>query len=228
MFPHLTILAAICQAIAFASVAVIVLDEFISQPKMMAIMRIVWPVTALYAGPLAVVAYWKLGRAGHHDMHQQKEGGGQQHQHASWSSVLKSTSHCGAGCTLGDILGESLVFLLGLKIAGEALYAEFVVDLVVAYLFGIVFQYFSIVPMKHLSPGKGIVEAIKADTLSLLAFQVGMYGFMALNRFVLTGGALHPNMPAYWLMMQIAMLVGFGTSMPANYFLVRSGIKEAM
>jgi hypothetical protein len=55
---------------------------------------------------------------------------------------------------------------------------------VVGYVFGIVFQYFTIAPMRGLSPGKGIMAAIKADTLSLTAWQIGMYGFMAIAHFV--------------------------------------------
>ena len=33
--------------------------------------------------------------------------------------------------------------------------------------------------MRNLSVGEGLVQAVKADTLSLTAWQVGMYGFMA-------------------------------------------------
>ncbi len=36
-------------------------------------------------------------------------------------------------------------------------------------------------PMRDVSAGEALVAAIKADTLSILAFQVGMYGFMALR-----------------------------------------------
>jgi ABC-type multidrug transport system permease subunit len=32
----------------------------------------------------------------------------------------------------------------------------------------------------------------------------------------------------YWLMMQIAMVVGFLTTYPANWWLIRRGIKEKM
>jgi hypothetical protein len=37
--------------------------------------------------------------------------------------------------------------------------------------------------MRGLSVGQGLLAAIKADTLSLTAWQVGMYGFMALAHF---------------------------------------------
>ena len=40
--------------------------------------------------------------------------------------------------------------------------------------------------MRGLSPGAGIVAALKADTLSLISWQVGMYGFMALAQFAVS------------------------------------------
>ncbi len=39
--------------------------------------------------------------------------------------------------------------------------------------------------MRKLSPGQGIVCALKADALSLMAWQVGMYSLMAALQFVL-------------------------------------------
>jgi len=94
---------------------------------------------------------------------------------------------------------------------------------------GIVFQYFSIKPMRNLGPMERIVAAIKADTLSILAFQVGMYAWMALVYFVLFPEQhLKPFDPRYWLMMQIGMICGFATSYPMNWWLIRTGLKEAM
>jgi hypothetical protein len=52
-----------------------------------------------------------------------------------------------------------------------------------AYAFGIVFQYFTISPMRGLSFRQGLIAAIKADTPSLTAWQLGMYGFMAIAYF---------------------------------------------
>jgi putative flippase GtrA len=92
-----------------------------------------------------------------------------------------------------------------------------------------VFQYFSIKPMRNLSPIQGIWAAIKADTFSISAFQLGMYGWMALVFFVLFPHPhLHPNQPQYWFMMQVAMICGFVTSYPMNRLLIKMGWKEVM
>jgi len=61
----------------------------------------------------------------------------------------------------------------------DEIFARWIVDYIFAYPFGIVFQFFTIAPMRRLSVGKGFVAAIKADTLSLTAWQCGMYGCMA-------------------------------------------------
>jgi hypothetical protein len=89
--------------------------------------------------------------------------------------VFLGDSHCGAGCSIGDFAGEWMVFFVGLKIAGSVLFANYVVDFAAAYLLGIVFQYYAIAPMRNLHGWPGIRAAMKADTISLAAFEVGMF-----------------------------------------------------
>ena len=76
------------------------------------------------------------------------------------------------------------------------------------------------------------IAAIKADTASLIAWQVGMYGFMAFVQFYLypqlAGRPAPVNSVEFWFAMQFAMLAGFLTSYPVNWWLVGSGIKEKM
>ena len=59
-----------------------------------------------------------------------------------------------------------------------------------------------------------------------------MYGFMAIAHFWIfahvLGVKLEVNSFAFWFMMQIAMLAGFATAYPVNWWLIRSGIKEKM
>ncbi|MFD0642242.1 MULTISPECIES: DUF4396 domain-containing protein [unclassified Bradyrhizobium] len=67
----------------------------------------------------------------------------------------------------------------------EKMFAIWIVDYIFAFVLGVAFQYFTIQPTRQLSPGEGIRHALKADALSLTAWQVGMYGFMAIAQFVL-------------------------------------------
>ncbi len=214
----LTVLSWLTIGVALLCAAGILIDVLL-HPQPMPIMNWVWPITALYGGPLAVWAYVRLGRARHAAMSSSKP---------FWQSVIVGGTHCGAGCTLGDIIAEFALFFTGFSIAGSMLATSYVADYTLAYVLGIVFQYFAIAPMRGLSLWPGLWAAIKADTLSLTAFEIGLFAWMALSYFVLFHPALHPDQPAYWFMMQVGMLVGFATAYPMNWWLIRAGIKESM
>jgi hypothetical protein len=223
----LHIVAIVSFSLAFCSAGAIAVDILRGRRQPMAVMNFVWPITALYFGPLALWAYWRLSR-----MSSGASGNDHSHRRPSgkpfWQSVFVGSTHCGAGCVLGDITGEWVVFATGLLVANSRLLADYTLDFALAYLAGIAFQYFAIVPMRHLPPAQGIVEAIKADTLSLVAFEVGMFGWMAVSTRLLFHQPLHPDSAVYWSMMQLGMLIGFITTFPANWFLIRRGIKAAM
>lgn len=215
---------AIASLAISAICAVIVLIDLARFPQQMAIMNWVWPITALYGGPLALWMYARLGRPASRKA-LQRHG---MHQAPFYASVAVSASHCGAGCVLGDVIAEFAIFFTGFILLGSVLATEYVGDYILAYAFGIAFQFFAIAPMRHLSLVPGIKAAIKADTLSLTAFEIGLFGWMAVSYFVLFHPRLMPNQPAFWFMMQIGMILGFITSYPANWLLIRLGIKEAM
>ena len=210
-------------SVAFACALAIAWDIARGRRQKMAIMNLVWPITALYWGPVALWAYWRRGRR-EDEIDQPR-----------WWAVAKSVSHCGAGCTLGDIVGEWIVYLTAWSIPifashdANTLMAMYVADFVLAWTFGIAFQYFSIVPMREdIGRLEGIWAAIKADTLSIVAFQVGLFGYMALYHLVFWQPPLSVASPVYWLMMQIGMIVGFFTAWPVNSWLIRQGLKERM
>ncbi len=144
--------------------ALAVAGQATRRPPKMWIMGVVWPLTALYAGP----------------------------------------------------------FLWGSKLG-----TKYLVGFILAYVFGIFFQYFSIAPMRGLGLRDGIGAAIKADALSLAAYEVGMFAWMAVVQEWLVPG-LEPTSWAFWVMMQVAMMLGLATTYPVNWWLIRRGIKEAM
>jgi hypothetical protein len=229
---RLVTVAWISTALALICALIVAVDVVFGRRQHMAIMKVVWPVTALYAGPLALGAYFAFGRR-----RKMKTPGGYSAeqmpmQHAKrpmWQAAAVGTTHCGAGCMLGDFIAESSLFLLGATLLfGSALLTSYIIDFIAAYILGIVFQYFAVVLMRHLSFGKGIWAAIKADSLSLIAFQVGMYAWMAIYQKCIFHPSLEANSPVYWFMMQIGMIAGFATSYPMNWFLIKTGIKEAM
>lgn len=111
----LSVLAWVSLAAAGLSVIDILIDVYVRRYRQhIPIMEAVWPVTALYFGPLASRAYRRWGRPRR-----------------------------------------------------------------------VLFQYFAIAPMRGLGIGAGLREAAKADVLSLTAFEVGLFVWMALMAFVL-------------------------------------------
>jgi hypothetical protein len=153
MAPHwFETLAWVALAFGFASALVIAGDiVLLGSRQHTAIMNLVFPLTALYVGPVAVWAYFARGRRM-----------SQRHMHLcavartmgreardSWWQVSLSDSHCGAGCALGDIGGEWVVWATAWTIGSTAeLGPEYILDLPLAWIFGILFQYFAIAPLR--------------------------------------------------------------------------------
>jgi hypothetical protein len=186
----LTVVAWIYLAICFGCAAVIACDIFVNgRRQSMGVMNVVFPITALYFGPLAVAFYLRWGRAAadmttapmamSHASVPQTEvtpaAGGlrvpdAQHAHGGmtgarekpwWAMMATEVSHCGSGCVLGDVISEFVIFALALTIAGSTLGAEYVGDYVLALAFGIAFQYFAIAPMR-VDGGHGVRSLSRA------------------------------------------------------------------
>lgn len=223
----LTVIAWVSLALAFATAGAIVLDIYVrGYRQRMAVMEPVWIVTALYFGPFAWLGYRRWGRR---NSPRYEEQTGERPDYGEAVSVGIGVSHCGAGCTLGDIVGAWLVLITGWTLLGLALPAEYIVDFTLAFLLGIAFQYFAIAPMRGLGTLDGIKAALKADALSLSAFEIGLFGWMAVMQLVLfTDPHLAPDHAAYWFLMQVGMVLGFATAYPVNVWLIRRGIKEPM
>ena len=213
------------------SALIILADILFGNRQQMMIMNFVYPITGLYGSIFALLFYFTIGRKSvakksmssidHKDSkHQQKK--------PFWQSVGIGALHCGSGCTIGDILAETLLLFVPVVIFGSSLAGTWTIDYVFAFIFGIIFQYYAIKPMKHLSSKEALKAALKADTLSLTSWQIGMYGWMAISFFLIFKRRLEATDTLFWFMMQIAMLLGFITAFPTNWWLIKKGIKEAM
>jgi len=175
--------------IGFACALAIAVD--VVRRREWSVMSLVHPITALYLGPVWLSAYARGKK---------------------WP-VAHAVSHCGAGCTLGDIGGEWILFALGVSAFGW----ELGIDFALAWTFGIAFQYFTIGDLRR---------AVQADTLSIVAFQLGLFGWMALSHCVLFHAAIDTS--THWFSMQVGMIVGFATAWPMNKLLLTRGVKEPM
>jgi hypothetical protein len=117
------------------------------------VMEAVWPITALYLGPLALWAYNRWGRPRSEKW--QKEHGGAPDKSLPAAAATGGTPG-GAASAVGHVLGVPLVVFSGLAIAGEALWAMILVIAVIATLLLFVFEYFfSTVPTRGLPRARG-------------------------------------------------------------------------
>jgi hypothetical protein len=229
-------------ATAVVCAAVIALDE-LGRRQHMWIMNLVWPLAALFGSVIWLALYWRTGRGMTPAQMEAMERRGESMEMGDTPmavAVAKGASHCGAGCALGDLIAEWLAFAVpGVAVLfgwgwafREKMFAVWVLDFLVAFGLGVAFQYFTIAPMRKLSPKDGILAALKADAASITSWQVGMYGAMAAAQFLwfrpAYGAMAAANTPEFWFVMQLAMLCGFCTSYPVNWMLVRLGVKEKM
>lgn len=148
---------------------------------------------------------------------------------AFWQKVALSTFHCGAGCTLADLIGEGLGPFLLIAIGLHGIVWMWILDYILALLIGAYFQYAAIRPTLRQKPaGQVFIRALKIDFLSLTSWQIGMYAFSYLVFFVILSAPLPHDTWPFWYTMQLAMCVGFLFSYPMNWYLIKRGIKPAM
>ena len=245
----------VCSGIG---IAVHIAIDLTRRPQSMKIMNVVWVLTALWGSYLALWAYNKFGQAavmsmdhmgGGENMEMKgmdmsamsdmpkdmkmdmsmnmMDGMGMNRPH--WQSISLSALHCGAGCTLADIVGEWFTNYVPVTVAGSQLIGNWVLDFVLALIIGVYFQFYAIREMEKISVSGALSRAFKADFFSLLSWQIGMYGWMAIVYFVLfSNDPLPKDTWFFWFMMQIAMLFGFIFAFPMNALLIKLKIKNGM
>ena len=201
--------------------AVVIAFHEVAHPQHMKIMNVVWPVTGLYVPVIGWWAYTGLGRPKSALAHSAPA------KNEFWKSVFVSSTHCASGCVIGDIIGAPIVFAAGWTLFGKRLYADYVVLFALAFIFGIAFQYLAIREARRITPRMALIDALKADTLALMAFEVGLFAWMAVMYFLLVPRP-EPTSGDYWFLMQIGMVLGFITTYPVNWLLVKWGVKAEM
>ncbi len=234
----------ICSGIV---ISFVIANDLTKHKQSMKIMNVVWILTGLWASYLALWAYFKFGRENDMsmmdddkemkmmpgmkmdkmDMPMNMSTGAMSRPH--WQSVALSALHCGAGCTLADIIGEWFTFYYPISIGGSLIIGNWVFDFILALIIGVYFQFYAIREMEKISVPAGLARAFKADFFSLASWQVGMYGWMAIVYFGFFKDApLTKDSWDFWFMMQIAMLVGFACAYPMNALLIKLDIKKGM
>ena len=143
-----------------------------------------------------------------------------------WVMVFIGVSHCGAGCVLGDLVGEWLVYSIGARINGADIWPSLLIDYAFALLFGLMFQYFSIAPRAGEWGLRTMLRAILAEIPSLTSFEIGLFGWMVASQVGIFKYMLTMDTWLYWWMMQVGLIFGFATAVPVNWWLISKVVKE--
>ena len=188
------------------------------------VMNVVWPITALYFGPLALPAYHRWGRP-RGDKWQKKHGVAPEKS----LPVTAATGGIpgGAASAIGHVIGVPLVVFSGLTIAGQSLWVMILVIAVIATFLLFAFEYFfSTVPARGLPMGEGLGVAVLIALVTVLAFDVGMGGWMLVMHYLLFMPPLTDV--TFLFLMQVGLILGFLTGYPAILWLLRRGTKAAV
>ncbi|WP_242623455.1 DUF4396 domain-containing protein [Pseudonocardia sediminis] len=175
-------------------------------------MEVVWPVTALYLGPLAVWAYARWGRTGNSPTAQTDA--------VAPATTVTAGLPGGAASVLAHLVGVPLVAVTGWTIAGLGMWAMIAVIAAIALALLFFFELSSRAAASA-SPGTGstVRRAGMVAVVTILAFDVGMVGWMV----VLHVGTLMPPASeiSFVLLMQIGVVLGLATAYPVINRLAR-------
>ena len=176
-----------------------------------AAMGLVWPVSALYLGPFGLWVYNRWGRnapGGTIDLHRKTLAGG---------------VPGGAAATVGHFIGVPLVVASGLTIAGTNLWVLIIVIALLAIALLFAFEYFFASADRHGPTGRSAGTALLTAIVTVLAFDIGMGGWMLFMHF---GNFMPaPTDISFFFLMQIGLVLGFLTAYPAVRWLILRRVK---
>jgi hypothetical protein len=169
----------------------------------------VWAITAVYAGGLALWAYYRWGRQATPKW-QQQHGRGARPGQAVTAGV--HTIAGGAASVIGHAIAVPVVMVTGMTIAGQHVWPMILLIAVLALPLLVVFEYRSLgLAGQTQSAAERLRVALPAAALAIIAFDVGMAAVMLLQAFVLH---YPPTTSAFWLLMWVGMWLGFATAYP--------------
>jgi Domain of unknown function (DUF4396) len=169
-----------------------------------------------YTGPLGAFLYVLGCREPLPGMHER-------YAAVRWRQVLGSTMHCVAGDGLGILAGAVIASLFHLtKVADIAL--EYALG------FGFGWSIFQALFMRGMAGGsyrRSLTSTFFPELLSMNCLMAGMVIVMTLAQKSVPAGR-DPAAPAFWFIMSMALLVGFITAYPMNWWLVSHHMKHGM
>jgi hypothetical protein len=194
----LTTVSWIWLGLVVASAAAVVFEIRVrgrrQEPKAM---EWIWPLSALYLGPLAIPVLRRFGTSDPQDL---------------TTTTVRSGLPGGVASGLAHVVGVPLVVATGLTVAGLDMWAMVAVITVLATAGIFAFEHLVIGPSSASARLRGVKATLAVSVATILAFDVGMLGWMLV---------LHhsENMPAagdvrFTFLMQVGLVLGTLTALP--------------
>jgi hypothetical protein len=142
---------------------------------------------------------------------------------ARWRQVLGSTMHCVAGDGVGILAGAVIGSVLSLD-------WPLAVALEYALGFGFGWAIFQSLFMRGMTGGSYLMALKRAFMPEFLSMNFVMAGMVLVAWLLWTavGGERSPLTAAFWFVMSMALLAGFVTAYPINWWLVSKNLKHGM
>lgn len=184
-------------------------------------MEAVWTLSALWLGPFALPLYSRTGRP---------RSAKWQAEHPTDADLGLSAAAVSGGLPggvaslIGHVLGVPLVLAAGWTLFGVDMFAMIAVIAVLAIAMLFAFEY-STADRRDIG-GRTVSAALLAATVTVLAFDLGMGGWMLVLHF----NQLLPPLTSvnFLFLMQIGIVLGFLTGYPAVAMLLKRGTKAAV
>ena len=173
-------------------------------------------LVTLFTGPIGAMLYVLGCReplAGTHE----------QYVAAQWRQTLGSTMHCVAGDGVGILAGAVIGGFLLLPAA-----LDITMEYVLGFGFGLgIFQALFMRDMVGGSYPRALARSFIPELTSMNCLMAGMIPVAMILRSRIAG-ATSPLSPAFWFVMSMALMTGFSTAYPMNWWLVARRLKHGM
>ncbi len=198
-------------ALALISAAAIAADIYPRRRHSTVAEELAWVASALYLGPFAPPLYARHGRAPARTAREETAANGERHDQPAVVAGLPG----GGASAVAHLVGVPLVLASGLTIAGIDLWVMIIVIGLLAMALLFAYERTAHRAGRGLPVGAAAVAAV----LTVLAFDIGMGGWMLLLHF-------NEFMPpategSFWFLMQLGVVLGLLTAYPVVSRLAR-------
>jgi hypothetical protein len=173
-------------------------------------------LVTLYTGPIGAMLYVLGCREPLPHTHEQ-------YVAAQWRQTLGSAMHCVAGDGVGILAGAVIGGFLMLPPA-----LDITMEYLLGFAFGLgIFQALFMRDMVGGSYTRALAGSFIPELTSMNCLMAGMIP-VAMIAKARVPGSDHPSSPAFWFIMSMALMVGFFTAYPMNWWLVARKLKHGM